>query len=84
MLRACQLTKTFGGLSVLQEASIDFHPGEVHALMGENGAGKSTLLKMLAGLYQPNGGSIEWRGQSVRFQSPHDALSQGMRWFTRS
>jgi len=78
MLRACQLTKTFGGLSVLQEASIDFHPGEVHALMGENGAGKSTLLKMLAGLYQPNGGSIEWRGQSVRFQSPHDALSQGI------
>ena len=32
MLRACQLTKTFGGLSVLQEATIDFHPGEVHAL----------------------------------------------------
>jgi inositol transport system ATP-binding protein len=78
MLRACQLTKTFGGLSVLQEASIDFHPGEVHALMGENGAGKSTLMKMLAGLYQPDGGTIEWRGQPVRFDSPNAALTQGI------
>jgi inositol transport system ATP-binding protein len=78
MLRACQLTKTFGGLSVLQEASIDFHPGEVHALMGENGAGKSTLMKMLAGLYQPDGGTIEWRGQPVRFASPNAALTQGI------
>jgi len=78
MLRACQLTKTFGGLSVLQEATIDFHPGEVHALMGENGAGKSTLMKMLAGLYPPDGGTIEWRGQPVRFDSPDDALSQGI------
>ena len=78
MLRACQLTKTFGGLSVLQEVSIDFHPGEVHALMGENGAGKSTLMKMLAGLYQPDAGIIEWRGQSVHFASPNAALSQGI------
>jgi len=78
MLRAFELTKFFGGLPVLQRAYIEFHPGEVHALMGENGAGKSTLLKMLAGLYQPDAGIIEWRGQSVRFQSPHDALSQGI------
>jgi len=78
MLRACQLSKAFGGLSVLQEVSIDFHPGEVHALMGENGAGKSTLMKMLAGVYAPDGGSVAWRGQPVRFSTPNDALSQGI------
>ncbi len=78
MLRACQLSKAFGGLSVLQDVSIDFHPGEVHALMGENGAGKSTLMKMLAGVYAPDGGSVAWRGQPVRFSTPNDALSQGI------
>ncbi len=78
MLRACQLTKTFGGLSVLRDVSLDFRPGEVHALMGENGAGKSTLMKLLAGLYRPDGGEIQWRGRSVRFATPHDALTQGI------
>ena len=78
MLRALELTKLFGGLPVLQGACLEFHPGEVHALMGENGAGKSTLMKMLAGLHQPDGGTIEWRGRQVRFPSPHDALAQGI------
>jgi ABC-type sugar transport system ATPase subunit len=78
MLRAFELTKVFGGLPVLQRVSLEFRPGEVHALMGENGAGKSTLMKMLAGLYQPDGGIIEWRGQPVRFGSPQDALAQGI------
>ncbi|NBX34826.1 sugar ABC transporter ATP-binding protein [bacterium] len=78
MLRAFELTKVFGGLPVLQRVSLEFRPGEVHALMGENGAGKSTLMKMLAGLHQPDGGIIEWRGQQVRFGSPQDALAQGI------
>ena len=78
MLRAFELTKAFGGLTVLQRVHIEFRPGEVHALMGENGAGKSTLMKILAGLYQPEGGIVEWRGQVVKFASPHDALSQGI------
>lgn len=78
MLRAVQLTKTFGGLTVLQDVSLDFRPGEVHALMGENGAGKSTLMKMLAGLHRPDGGEIQWRGRTVRFANPHDALAQGI------
>jgi ABC-type sugar transport system ATPase subunit len=78
MLRAFELTKVFGGLPVLQRVHIEFRPGEVHALMGENGAGKSTLMKILAGLYQPEGGIVEWRGQPVKFASPHDALTQGI------
>lgn len=78
MLRAFELTKAFGKLTVLQQVHIEFRPGEVHALMGENGAGKSTLMKILAGLYQPEGGIIEWRGQVVRFPSPHAALTQGI------
>ena len=78
MLRALELRKDFGGLTVLHPTSIDFRPGEVHALMGENGAGKSTLMKVLAGLYRPDGGHFEWRGRRADFASPHDALVAGI------
>ena len=78
MLRALELRKDFGGLTVFQPTSVEFRPGEVHALMGENGAGKSTLMKVLAGLYRPDGGHVEWRGQRVEFGSPHDALVAGI------
>ena len=78
MLRALELRKDFGGLTVLHPTSIDFLPGEVHALMGENGAGKSTLMKIVAGLYRPDGGQVEWRERSAEFTSPHDALVAGI------
>ena len=78
MLRALELRKDFGGLTVLHPTSVDFRPGEVHALMGENGAGKSTLMKVLAGLYRPDGGHVEWRGAHADFASPHDALVAGI------
>jgi ABC-type sugar transport system ATPase subunit len=78
MLRALELRKDFGGLTVLHPTSIDFHPGEVHALMGENGAGKSTLMKIVAGLYRPDGGQVEWRECPAEFASPHDALVAGI------
>jgi inositol transport system ATP-binding protein len=78
MLRALELRKDFGGLTVLHPTSVDFRPGEVHALMGENGAGKSTLMKVLAGLYRPDGGHVEWRGARADFASPLDALVAGI------
>jgi inositol transport system ATP-binding protein len=78
MLSVRELTKTFGGLPALQAVSVEFRPGEVHALMGENGAGKSTLMKILAGLQPADGGAIALRGKIVRFASPQDALAQGI------
>jgi inositol transport system ATP-binding protein len=78
MLSVRELTKTFGGLPALQAVSVEFRPGEVHALMGENGAGKSTLMKILAGLQPADGGAIALRGKTVRFASPQDALAQGI------
>jgi ABC-type sugar transport system ATPase subunit len=78
MLRAHSLRKDFGGLTVLHPTTVEFRPGEVHALMGENGAGKSTLMKVLAGLYRADAGHIEWRGTRVDFSSPHDAMVAGI------
>ena len=78
MLRAQSLRKDFGGQTVLHPTTVEFRPGEIHALMGENGAGKSTLMKVLAGLYRPDSGHVEWRDARADFSSPHDALAAGI------
>jgi ribose transport system ATP-binding protein len=58
LLGVAHLTKSYGGARALDAVSIEFFPGEVHALLGENGAGKSTLVKILAGVVSPDGGEI--------------------------
>ena len=59
------ITKRFGGTLAVNDVSLDVHPGEVLALLGENGAGKSTLIKVLAGVYPRDGGDIVFHGQSI-------------------
>ena len=53
ILQMASISKNFGGLAALSDVSLDFHPGEVHALLGENGAGKSTLMNIATGTIQP-------------------------------
>ncbi|HEY2296754.1 MAG TPA: sugar ABC transporter ATP-binding protein [Jatrophihabitans sp.] len=73
------ISKAFGGVKALRDVSVDASAGEVLALVGENGAGKSTLLKILSGAYVPDSGSMSIDGEPVRFTSPHDAHSAGVR-----
>ncbi|MBS3694138.1 sugar ABC transporter ATP-binding protein [Rhodococcus qingshengii] len=72
------VTKKYGPNTVLDAVSLTVGKGEVIGLIGENGAGKSTLLKILAGVHQPDGGSIMLGGNEVRFSSPTDAASHGV------
>jgi ABC-type sugar transport system ATPase subunit len=72
------VTKQFSGVKVLQNVDIELYKGEVHALMGENGAGKSTLMKIMAGVYQPDDGSIIFQGQKVQWNSPMHARNKGI------
>jgi len=58
MLELDQLTKSYGGRTVLAELSHVFKPGEFVAIMGESGVGKSTLLNLVAGLDTPDGGRV--------------------------
>jgi ribose transport system ATP-binding protein len=63
VLRVTRLAKSFGAQLALREVSLDVRPGEIHALLGENGAGKSTLIKILAGVYQSDGGEVAVSGR---------------------
>lgn len=58
MLELDQLTKSYGGRTVLSQLSHVFHPGEFVAIMGESGVGKSTLLNLIAGLDTPDAGRV--------------------------
>jgi len=77
-LRMKGISKRFGPVQALSDVSFTVRAGTVHALVGENGAGKSTLMKILAGVYQPDSGSIEIAGSQLAFNKPGDALSAGV------
>ncbi|APO71080.1 sugar ABC transporter ATP-binding protein (plasmid) [Rhizobium gallicum] len=70
LLEFRSITKEFGGTRALSQVSLDLHPGEILALLGENGAGKSTLIKTLAGIYRPDGGDIQFRGEPYVHRPP--------------
>jgi ABC-type uncharacterized transport system ATPase subunit len=72
------ITKRFPGVVANNDISLDVLAGEIHVLLGENGAGKSTLIGILAGLQQPDAGSICVHGRSVRIASPRESLDLGI------
>ncbi|MBM3393046.1 MAG: ABC transporter ATP-binding protein [Betaproteobacteria bacterium] len=72
------VSKQFGGLKALDDVSVRFRRGSVHALLGENGAGKSTLVKCLVGYYRPDAGQVLVDGRERHIRSPHDALALGL------
>jgi branched-chain amino acid transport system ATP-binding protein len=65
LLQANALTRRFGGLTAVNNVSVDLHIGEVHAVIGTNGAGKSTLINMLSGEIPVSGGSITLDGRDI-------------------
>lgn len=78
LLRLTDITRSFPGVIANNRVSVDFHAGEVHALLGENGAGKTTLMNILYGLYAPDSGEIRFEGRPVRVGSPAQALKLGI------
>jgi len=72
------ITKRYPGVLALNNVSLDFITGEVHALLGENGAGKSTLIKAVAGAITLDSGIIHIGGQDYEQMTPHQSRSKGI------
>lgn len=78
LVRMEGIEKVFPGVHALNNVCFELRAGEVHALVGENGAGKSTLMKVLTGIYQKDGGTIEVMGKPVEINSIKDAQDLGI------
>ncbi|MFL6081173.1 MAG: sugar ABC transporter ATP-binding protein [Ornithinibacter sp.] len=72
------IVKRFPGVVALDGVDLQVLPGEVHCLLGQNGAGKSTLIKVLAGVHQPDEGTITWEGDEVHLGHPQAAMDLGI------
>jgi len=72
------IVKLFPGVVALKNVSMDFYPGEIHAIVGENGAGKSTFIKTITGAHAPDGGTITIDGETYHAMNPALARKHGI------
>jgi ribose transport system ATP-binding protein len=77
-IRLSNISKFYSGVPALRDVSVDFYPGEVHAVLGENGAGKSTLMNIISGAVQPELGEIRFGDRLIPRMSPEVAASLGI------
>ena len=78
LLKAEHVKISFGNVHALRDVSLEILPGEIHCLAGENGCGKSTIIKIISGVYQRDGGTIEFDGKKLEKISPIDAINMGI------
>jgi ribose transport system ATP-binding protein len=78
VLETRNIVKNYPGTIALDEVSVTFESGKVHALIGKNGCGKSTLLKIFSGAVEPTRGEVLLDGIPVKFNNPIDAFDKGI------
>jgi len=78
VLTADRITLAFGGVTALNEISIEIRHHEILAIIGPNGAGKTSMLNVINGFYHPQAGTITWKGETRRRMRPYHAASQGI------
>ena len=78
ILTVKNITKTYPGVVALDNVTMMFEQGEIHALLGENGAGKSTLIKVISGAIEPDSGQIIIDGKEFAQMTPQLAKELGI------
>ena len=77
-IAADHVSKQFGHVQALRDASLRANFGEIVALFGDNGAGKSTFLRILQGIHRPDGGQVTVANEAVSMTSVRDAQRLGV------
>jgi len=72
------VSKNFGGIRAVANASLTIDSGEIHALIGPNGAGKTTLFNLVSGFFVPDDGTIRLAGREIEGLPPHRICQQGV------
>jgi branched-chain amino acid transport system ATP-binding protein len=77
-LTVAGVTVRFGGITALEDVSLELAPGEVLGVIGPNGAGKTTLFNVICGFVHPPAGTLEWQGRELRGLRPHRLAALGI------
>lgn len=77
-LQTIALTKSYGGVTAVDEASVEFHDGRINALIGPNGSGKTTFFNCVTGMIRPDRGVVSYRGTDITRRSPHRIARAGI------
>lgn len=78
MLEIDDLRAGYDGIEVLHGVDLAVEEGEIVALIGSNGAGKTTTTRTISGIVEPLGGSIEYRGDEIGGEDPHEIVERGI------
>jgi branched-chain amino acid transport system ATP-binding protein len=78
ILNVQNISLSFGGVKALTDISFDVKEHEIRAIIGPNGAGKSSMLNCINGVYQPQQGSITFRGKMFRHMNSHQVAVMGV------
>ena len=78
LLSITKVSKRFGGLHALSDISLSIKRGDIYGIIGPNGAGKTTLFNVLTGLYQPDGGTFVFNGETLKVEKPHQVAERGI------
>ncbi|KNF07476.1 high-affinity branched-chain amino acid ABC transporter ATP-binding protein LivG [Gottschalkia purinilytica] len=78
IMEAKGVTKSFGGLTAVN--NVDFHidEGEIVSLIGPNGAGKTTFFNLITGIYEPTSGTVNFLGEELKKSKPYEITKLGI------
>src|SRR5258706_16038142 len=78
MLEVAGVSKNFSGLRAVADVSFAVPQGAIFAVIGPNGAGKTTMFNLIAGVFAPNTGTIEFQGQRIDGRTPDEVCRRGI------
>lgn len=72
------LSKAFGGVRAVDDATVEFHHGRINALIGPNGSGKTTFFNCVTGMIRPDSGTVTYDGADITGKAPHRIARAGI------